>query len=218
MTKLIHAPAVKSIVFTALLLSQLSACSSPHLKREPGNSDYPVLDSFAAHYLVLSGMIAPAINISMSVRWVAKTSACAANINWVEGVDAPFYADMPINLVRSGKRYTARVPLDGVVPGRCGWSFGTVIVSGVDNQGRKVELAENSEDENSLIAVTRQPLTKKDVGAVRNLICVPQTGSIDPVRASTLRCGEKLDTRGEPFLSKLWVNPSTQHAEVNFYF
>jgi hypothetical protein len=131
-------------------------------------------------------------------------------------------------LVWKGQHYSTIVQLDGFDPGHCDWSFRSVVVSGVDDRGQVLEMAEWSSpprDEKKaysapevwgdLVMLTTEPLPKEDQSGVRNLICTP--GYENPYRPHVLRCGIK-HANGQAFGSTLWITPSTRQAEVYFRY
>lgn len=212
------------------LFTSISCCASVKSERkDPGDRDYPFANQAAAQYFVLSGDVDAAMKIRMSARWVAKNPDCSVSINWLAGIRGPFYTDIPLKLTWSGTHYTALVYFDAILPGRCDYSFKSVVVSGVDSRGQVIDMADwrhPAPDEKSysdpdvwadlVILTTQQPLPEKDRSGVRNLICTPSYDN--PYRPHVLQCGAKLVHPGWGFDSKLWITPATTRAQVNFHY
>ena len=227
----VKAPVKKSIglVGFMLLLLVMSCCAyAKDARKVPGDHDYPVANQTATRYFVLNGDVDAAMKIRLSARWTARNPDCTVSINWLEGVRNPFYVDIPLKLTWSGTHYAALVYVDAMLPGRCDYSFKSVVVSGVDSQNQIMEMADwrhpapNEKayaDPNvwaDLIILTTDPLQQKDRTGVRNLICAPSYG--DTYHPHVLRCGARLDRQGVPFDSLLWITPSTRQVEVNFHY
>ncbi|MFC4529087.1 hypothetical protein ISN76_18770 [Dyella halodurans] len=197
--------------------------------KSPVDHDYPAANPSAIQTLLLTGEADPAFRIRMAMRWVARNPDCSVNMNWLEGVRGAYYADVPLDLSWKGTHYATLVPLDGRAPGRCNWSFRSIVVSGVDDRGRILELAEwrhPSPDEKKaysaqevwgdLVMLSTAPLQKKDESGVRNLICVPSHEN--PYRPAVLHCGMRVLESGWTVGSTLWIAPSTTQAQVNFRY
>jgi len=190
----------------ALLVLSATLCScatGDDARKSPGDNNYPAPNPSAKRYFLLSGNIESAMKIRMAARLVAKNPDCSVNVNWLEGVRIPFYTDIPLQLTWKGTHYSTLVQLDGFDPGHCNWSFRSVVVSGADDLGQILEMADwrhPSPDEKKaysapevwgeLVMLTAEPLLKKDQSGVRNLICTPSYDN--PYHPRVLRCGMTL--------------------------
>jgi hypothetical protein len=217
----------KLAVVISLTLA-VSSCTLQEQRKVPGDRNYPLANRSATHYFLLSGDVDPAIKLKMSARWEAKNPDCSVNTNWLEGVRGSFYTDIPLKMTWTGTHYAALVYLDYVVPGKCDWSFRSVVVFGIDDRGQMLEMGDwqrPAPDEKSfsdpeiwadLVILTKKPLPEKDRIGIRNLICTPTFG--DRYHPHVLQCGAKLVRPGWAFGSSLWITPFTGHAQVNFRY
>lgn len=212
----------------AIVVLALASCSSgTDVKKVLGSRDYPSPNSDHSKGFVLAGEVDPGLKIKMAARWVALNPDCRIKINWLEGVYAPFYADVPIPLTWSGNQYSAIVYRDGMEPGRCGWTLKEVVVAGEDEQGRKIKMMEVPEPQNPrevdsdiwgwIVVLTGDHLPRKDSSGVRNLTCTPSAIPPNSNESPSLRCVEIVRGRGGFFASTLWINPQSERATVNFH-
>lgn len=116
-------------------LLALAACgqaSSPSDPSEiqPGERDYPVTNPHPTHMLTIDVAIPPALLVSITAIYLASPTAggtmesgtaCQRTVGLA--VTAPFSLTEPVRLLPGNGTYTASVPIDGVLPGRCDWSF-----------------------------------------------------------------------------------------------
>lgn len=219
--------AIGSAQVAAIVVALASCSSGTDVKKDLGSRDYPSSNSGHSKGFVLAGEVDPGLKIMMAARWVAQNPDCRVKINWLEGVFAPFYADIPITLTWSANQYSTVVYRDAMEPGRCGWAFKEVVVAGEDEQGRKIKMMEVPEPQTPpkvdsdlwgwIVVMTGDPLPKKDSSGVRNLMCAPSTTLPDSSNSSLLRCVEIVKGRGGFFASTLWINPQSERATVNFH-
>ena len=216
------------LTLAAVLVVALASCgSSTDVKKVFGNRDYPLTNSGHSKGFVLAGEVDPGLKIKMAARWVALNPDCRVNINWLEGVYEPFYADVPITLTWSANQYSTVVYRDAMEPGRCGWAFKEVVVAGEDEQGRRLKMMEVPDPQSPqktdsdiwgwIVVVTGDHLPKKDSSGVRNLMCTPSASLPDSNQSPSLRCVEIVKGRGGFFTSTLWINPQSERATVNFH-
>lgn len=119
-----------------VLLFALAACgraSSPSDPSEiqPGQRDYPVTNPHPTHVLTIDATIPPTLSVSITAIYLASPTAggtmesgtaCQRTVGLA--VTAPFSLTEPVRLLQGNGTYTASVPVDGLLPGRCDWSFG----------------------------------------------------------------------------------------------
>jgi hypothetical protein len=128
-------------VFSAVLLCCLAACSREHWPStsseiHPGAPDYPVTNPHPSHVLTIEASIPPALSVSISAIYSASPTAggtmgsgttCQRTVGLA--VTAPFFIREPVRLVEQNQIFTAAVPIDGLLPGRCKWRFGGLTYS-----------------------------------------------------------------------------------------
>jgi hypothetical protein len=128
-------------VFSAVLLCCLAACSrerwpSTSSEIHPGDPDYPVTNPHPSHAITIEASIPPALSVSISAIYSASPSAggtmgsgtaCERTVGLA--VTAPFFIREPVRLVKQNQFFTAAVPIDGFLPGRCKWRFGGLTYS-----------------------------------------------------------------------------------------
>lgn len=111
------------------LLPALFGCVMPmndHDVRR-GEPDYPQPDTTNAHILLIHGTADPSIDLRFIEHWFSRNRRCtwAPGLN-EGGVIFNFSATTELPVSREGDAFTVRVPIDGVLPGRCEWTFGGV--------------------------------------------------------------------------------------------
>lgn len=117
------------------LFCVLAACKGPSSPSDPseiqpGERDYPVTNPHPTHVLTIDVTIPPTLLMSMTAIYMASQTAggtmesgtaCQRTVGLA--VTAPFSLAEPIRLLQRNGTYTASVPIDGLLPGRCDWSF-----------------------------------------------------------------------------------------------
>lgn len=92
----------------------------------PGDRNYPQVNRQPQRVLELRATIPSTLDIRFSVLYTATNSACTFLASSLSD-HQPQVASVPVELHRDGKRATGQVPLDGVLPGRCGWEFRALV-------------------------------------------------------------------------------------------
>lgn len=124
---------VGAAVVLAGLFCALDACSGPLSPPEeirPGERDYPLTNPHPTDILTIDATIPPTLSVSITAIYLASPTAggtmesstsCQRTVGLA--VAAPFALLKPVTLVQHNGTYTASVPIDGLLPGRCDWSF-----------------------------------------------------------------------------------------------
>jgi hypothetical protein len=122
-------------VVAIALFCVLTACGgglspSDPSEIQPGQRDYPVTNPHPTHVLTIDVTIPPALLVSITAIYLASPTAggtmesgtaCQRTVGLA--VTAPFSLTKPVRLLQRNGTYTASVPIDGLLPGRCDWSF-----------------------------------------------------------------------------------------------
>jgi hypothetical protein len=117
------------LVFLVLGLSISPGCSGGNVA--PGDRDYPADNPAPKNYLWLHGTIDPSLDINFRIQWLADNPGCRYTASWIEHVFVPYYASSPLPIDdRHGNSFSTRVPIDGVLSGRCEWRFAGVSFAG----------------------------------------------------------------------------------------
>jgi hypothetical protein len=106
----------------------IAGCNAGNVKA--GHADYPEHNPVPKSFLFMHGTIDTALDVDFRIEWHAEAPGCRYATSRVEGAYAWYTAWSPLTIVRQGDGFSARVPIDGVLPGRCQWRFGGVTFGG----------------------------------------------------------------------------------------
>jgi hypothetical protein len=97
---------------------------------QPRDRDYPQQNPLPTKFLLIRGTIDPSLTIHFNIAWQAENPQCQYTVSRLAGAYAQYSAGGPLAIARDGAVFSARVPIDGVLPGRCKWRFGGVSFAG----------------------------------------------------------------------------------------
>jgi hypothetical protein len=97
---------------------------------QPGDRDHPQTNLHPTKLLMIHGTIDASLDIDFRINWSAQNPGCRYAVSRIAGVYSPYGAFNALPVTRSGSSFTVQVPIDGVLPGRCRWSFGGVTFGG----------------------------------------------------------------------------------------
>jgi hypothetical protein len=120
---------VKTLLAGMLGVCWMAACNGTNVK--PGDADYPRENPKPTQFLLLHGTIDPSLHLDFRIGWHADSPQCQYVTSRVEGAYAWYTASSPLPVPLEGSRFSVRIPIDGVLPGRCRWRFGGVMFGGV---------------------------------------------------------------------------------------
>jgi hypothetical protein len=119
-----------------LIFMSLSLCACKGSNVEPGDHNYPQLNSHPRRVIEMKVSVPPNLAIrfyaSYSARWHQDDCQYAANA--LEGVYVPFSVTDPIAVAGKGDKPIGLVSVDKYAPGRCGWHFASIVYSIIDDQ------------------------------------------------------------------------------------
>ena len=95
-----------------------------------GGKEYPSVNPVPNHVFLVRGTLASALPVEFDAIYGVTKRSCMYK-PWGSalegaGVQAPD-ASFPLELKRDGDLFSVAVAMDGVLPGKCGWSFRGVI-------------------------------------------------------------------------------------------
>jgi hypothetical protein len=93
---------------------------------QPGDTDYPQENPSPTKFLSIRGTINTSLDIDFRISWYAKNLKYQDAISRIAGAYSPYGAWSALVTARQGAQFSARVPIDGVLPDRCQWRFGGV--------------------------------------------------------------------------------------------
>jgi hypothetical protein len=105
-------------------LCSIMVCYGANVK--PGDRDYPQENPNPTKFLSLHGTIDTSLDIDFRIEWHAENPQCQYATSRIEGAYTWYTAWSPLAADRQGAQLSARVPIDGVLAGRCQWRFGGV--------------------------------------------------------------------------------------------
>jgi hypothetical protein len=105
-----------------LLFAGPAAGSGANVK--PGDRDYPQHNAHPVHFLVLHGTIDKSLDLNFRVEWHSALSKCRYAVSRSAGVYSWYTAFDALAIASADTHFSVRVPIDGVLPGRCMWTFG----------------------------------------------------------------------------------------------
>jgi hypothetical protein len=178
-----------------------------------GDPDFPKINPVPRHVILLHGHMDASIDVHFQETFVATNPKCSdftKETIWV-GTREPYGAILPLDLQTDGLRYKARVFVDAVLPGRCGWEFRGISAKGADKQGYELAFLNgpNLTPINSPALVPgRSPNGILDESCS---VMAMHNGTSPPV---VLECRAV----NMPYrTSAMWWYPSTDDVEVNFH-
>ena len=114
-------------------LGALTACDDANVK--PGDRDYPEANLAPHRFLALHGTIDPALAIKFHIQWIADNPRCRYALSWIEGAYGSYNISNDLDVGLDGSRFSTRIPIDGMLPGRCLWRFQGISYSGESGSG-----------------------------------------------------------------------------------
>jgi hypothetical protein len=193
---------IKWLGVAALIL--LTACG-PSTNVQPGDRDYPGKNPDPKKFMLLHGTIDNSLDLKFTVTWHAANDGCRYYTSRIEGATNNYFASEPLSLERNGDNFSAKVYIDGVLPGRCGWVFGGIGMSGQSGFGK------------SLVQTNTDPATLgRSPNGVINLRCQPAMRTGPPL-VPELHCAwvEPEDRNASVRGGVLWWRPQTTDVEVH---
>lgn len=121
-------------VVVILGVSVLTGCRQSNIT--PGDPDWPQANPSPQHFLLVHGTIDSSLDIVFRSHWLAQNNSCKYAASLIEGAFAPYGAWTPLTVARQDADFAVRVPIDGVLPGRCQWTFSDVRFAGRRADGR----------------------------------------------------------------------------------
>lgn len=184
------------------LVLLLAACGDPGENVKKGDKDYPEANPDPKKFMMMHGTIDMGLSLTFRAEWIATSQSCRYA---KDGVTSPFSAFTPLVLDRKKEGFTTEIAIDGVVPGRCGWTFDGVTAVAQTGNGT--------------------PLVKTHIGSMQlgaspngviNLQCTPIMRK-KPKLTRDINCD--WDRAEDPNASVrggvLWWRPETTEAELH---
>jgi hypothetical protein len=174
---------------------------------EPGDRDWPVVNPTPTRFLYLHGTINPSLDIRFRILWRARNADCYWAASWIEGAFPPYTAWNPLDITRNGQQFHVRIPLDGVLPGRCQWAFDGLKFSGPTGFTT------------TLVATNSYPLRPgQSPDGIATLSCGWKTepGNVEGERGIRCRWPKDEDENASVLGGVLWWHPEARDFEVHF--
>lgn len=138
---LVNAKRRSALLLCCVNLLCAAACYGANV--QPGDRDYPQKNPTPTQFLFLHGTIDSSLDINFRIEWVSDIQRCRYATSIIQGAYTWYSASFPIDVARENTKFSARIPIDGVLPGRCQWRFSGVTFGG--NTGwRTALIATNS--------------------------------------------------------------------------
>ena len=172
----------------------------------PGDQDYPHPNPRPTRYLLLHGTIEESLDIHFRIGWRANNPHCQYAVSRIEGVYNNYSASQLVAMTRNGANFAAKIPIDGVLPGRCQWSF-----AGVDFGGKTGYMT-------TLVATNSYPLKPgQSPNGIVELRCkwltIKRPGFTNP--NLDCRWPQIENPDGSVLGGKLWWHPEASDLEVH---
>jgi hypothetical protein len=195
-------------VLAVALVLWASVSTAANVK--PGDRDYPQQNPNPTKFLFLHGTIDPSLDLNFQVAWHSDLSKCHYATSIIEGAYAWYSASTLLEIKKDGTNFSARIPIDGVLPGRCQWSFG-----GVD-------FGANTGYRTGLVATNSYPLKPgQSPNGIAELHCklvsINRAGwppGINPNMECRWPASE--DVKASVLGGQLWWHPEATDFEVHF--
>jgi hypothetical protein len=114
-----HYPVALGVVLS--LCGLVEGCSK---NVAPGDADYPQVNPAPQHFVLMHGTIDPSLDVRFALAWGAQSEECRYAISRFAGVYGRYSAGGPLVIKPDAAgAFSVRIPIDGVLPGRCGWQF-----------------------------------------------------------------------------------------------
>ena len=172
----------------------------------PGDRDYPQSNPHPTKFLLVHGTIDEALDVRFSVAWRANNPQCQYAVSRMAGAYNNYTASYALEIAREGTRFTSRIAIDGVLPGRCQWRF-----AGVNFGGRAGAMT-------TLIATNSYPLKAgQSPNGVVELRCASSSRNAPGFPGPSLDC--RWPPQEDPGASvrggTLWWHPEASDLEVH---
>ncbi len=189
-----------------VLVIGLAACNA--LNVAPGDKDYPQPNPHPLHFLFLHGTIDKSLDLNFRVEWHSDIAKCRYAVSRTAGVYSWHTAFTVLDIARVGDDFTARIPIDGVLPGRCRWTFGGVTYGPVTGY------------RSDLIAANSYPLRpRQSANGIVVLHCKWLTINSPGFTNPNLECHQsnKVDANSAVIGGTLWWHPEATDLEAHFF-
>jgi hypothetical protein len=185
-------------------LCSIMSCRGENVK--PGDRDYPQENPNPTKFLSIHGTIDTLLDLDFRIEWHSENAQCQYAISRIAGAYTWYTAWSPLIAARQGTQFTARVPIDGVLPGRCQWRFAGVTFGG--HTGYR----------SGLIATNSYPLKPgQSPNGIAELHCkwvsINQPGFINP--NLDCRWPKNEDPNASVSGGKLWWHPGASELELH---
>jgi hypothetical protein len=100
--------------------------TAPAGEVKPGDRDYPEPNPSPTQFITIKGRISPTLDLKFGAHWRvtsggSKDRPCGWVNDWLNGHSSFFSIFEELVVGREGDRYEIKVPIDGFLPGHCGW-------------------------------------------------------------------------------------------------
>jgi hypothetical protein len=198
---------VSSKNLSAQLIGLLGLCSIAGCGTNvaPGDWDYPVNNPAPKQFLSVHGTMDPSLDIDFRTDWRSENPHCQYICAWSEAGPFTYTARTALPITQQGDKFSARVSVDGVLPGRCQWRFAGVTFDG--RTGFRTEL----------IATNSYPLRPgQSPNGVAVLHCKWTTYIADGQRGISCTWPKDEDRNASVLGGVLWWHPEATELEVHF--
>lgn len=191
---------MKRTAAIVVLCSVFFGCQQSNV--QVGDQDYPKVNPTPSHLFKFRGTIDPKLHIQFRTLWYASISDCYYMTSNIEGASNHYGASLPLNYTLSDSHFEISIATDGVLPGRCGWTFSGISAIKADPQNHALAAA------GTYVIVTNSPplALGKSPNGKNNFDCRPKQG------AAYVGCIPK------SYKDSLWWYPETSEMEANFYY
>jgi hypothetical protein len=182
----------------------LAVCSCGGSNVTPGDRDYPKRNPEPKRFLSLHGTIDSSLGIKFGIGWSAGNPDCRYALSVMEGAYAQFSAGENLDYKVENSAFSLLVPIDGVLPGRCGWKFSGMGIT-AENSGM------------SIVQTNSYPLKagQSPNGIVR-LHCERVMRKLEPKVPALFCAPDGPEDRSQSVLGGvLWWQPETTELEVH---
>jgi hypothetical protein len=190
-------------LFALLASCSIVACSNV----TPGDWNYPQQNPHPSKFLSVHGTMDPSLDIDFRMQWRAENPRCWWAASWIEGAFPRYTAWTELAIPRQGDKFSTRIPIDGVLPGRCQWSFAGVRFAGGKGFSQQ------------LIATNSYPLRPgQSPNGVAVLRCkwATEPGNVEGEHGIECRWPKEEDRSASVRGGVLWWHPEAEDLEVHF--
>ncbi len=186
----------------------LTACDAYSENVGPGDSDYPIKNSAPKKFLNIRGVVDPSLDLVFKTSWSASNPDCKYYTSRIEGATNPYSITDPLPVDQNGESIVAKVAVDGMLPGRCGWKFSGISMSSKSG-GFGQSLVQTNTDPSSL---------GTSPNGIINLKCERHMRTTPPlVPELDCRWIEPEDQKASVRGGILWWRPETTELQFNIH-